>query len=174
MLNIIAFVAQAGAPTAPTAPSGAEVFAALIPAMIMLLVGIGISVLVCYLLYTAQQAIPPQFQRIPPGQVWLLLIPLFNLVWNFFVYLRIPESYQSYFYSMGRTDVGDAGKSLGLWFAICAACTVVPCVGIFAALAALVLLIIFLVKITGLKNQALQMSGGGGTGGFPMHPPPQV
>src|SRR5689334_14549782 len=69
--------------------------------------GLIVTVVVCALLYNAQSAIPPEHRRIEPGMVWLLLIPLFGLIWNFFVFQRIPESYQSYFYSMGRTDVGD-------------------------------------------------------------------
>ena len=71
-------------------------------------------------------------------------------------------------------DVGDAGRGMGLAYAICAACSIVPCVGIFAGLAALVLLIIFLVKIYGLKAQI-----GAPAGGFPVQPnqtppPPQM
>ena len=44
---------------------------------------------------------------------------LFNLVWVFIVFQRVPESYQRYFASVGRNDVGDCGKSIGLWYAIC-------------------------------------------------------
>ena len=88
-----------------------------------------------------------------PGLVWLLMIPLVPLVWNFFVYLRLPESYQSYFASVGRTDVGDCGRGIGQWYAICFLACAVPCVNYVAGPAALVLLIIFLVKVMGLKNQ---------------------
>ncbi len=119
---------------------------------------LGIVVLILYLLYDAQRAIPPEHRHLEPAQVWLLLIPLFNLVWNFFVYQRIADSYRSYFYSRGRFDVGDAGKSTGLWFAICSACSVIPCIGIVAGIAALILLIVFLVRIHGLKGQLAQLA----------------
>ena len=122
------------------------------------LFAIGIQVLILYLLYDAQRAIPPEHRRIEPGQVWLLLIPLFNLVWNFFVFIRIPESYQSYFYSRGRYDVGDGGKSLGMWFSICTACSLIPCLGIIPAFVGLVVLIVFLVKITTLKGRVPQLA----------------
>lgn len=85
--------------------------------------------------------------------VWLLLIPLFNLIWNFFVYQKLPDSYKSYFSSQGRTDVSDCGKGIGLAYAISAAACIVPCLNYLAVPAALVLLIIFLVKAMGLKNQ---------------------
>jgi hypothetical protein len=145
----------------------------LIPILIGVVVGLAISALVCFLIYNAQNALPPQFQRIPAGQVWLLMIPLFNLVWNFFVFPRVADSYRDYFHSAGRPDVGDAGRGIGLGYAICAACSIIPCVGIFAGLAALVLLIIFLVKIYGLKAQIAAPAGG-----FPVQsnqtPPPQM
>lgn len=144
--------------------AGAGMFAAMLT---VILINIGINVLICFLLYNAQKAIPPQFRKIEPGMIWLLLIPLFNLIWNFFVYLRIPESYQEYFRSVGRTDVGDAGRGIGLAFSICAACVIVPCVNIIAGPAALILLIVFLVKIYGLKGQL-----GNPPGGFPMQTPP--
>jgi hypothetical protein len=85
--------------------------------------------------------------------VWLLLIPCFRLVWNFFVYLQLADSYKAYFASVGRTDVGDCGRGIGLWYAICAACGIIPCVNYLALPAGLVLLIIYLVKATDLKGQ---------------------
>jgi hypothetical protein len=132
--------------------------AALVAAMmtvvgIFLLIGLAIAIVVCAILYSAQKRVPVEHRKIEPLMIWLLLIPLFNIVWNFFVYLRIPESYQSYFHSQGRTDVGDCGRGIGLWLSICYLATIIPCVNYIAGPAALVLLIIFLVKITGLKNQ---------------------
>ena len=147
------------------------------------LLALGIAVFVLYLLYDALRAIPPEYRSMEPGQVWLMLIPLFNLVWVFFVTQRIPESYQRFFNSRGRYDVGDAGKSLGLWYAICTVCSIIPCLGFFTALAGLVLLILFLVKITGLKAQVPQLLSMpvlaapnpypyAATGGFPVGAPP--
>lgn len=121
--------------------------------VISLLIGFAISIVIAALLYTIQKRVPAEHQKIDPLMVWLLLIPVFNLIWNFFVFLRIPESYQSHFQAHGRTDVGDCGKSIGLWYAICAVCSIVPCINYLAGPAALVLLIIFLVKLFGLRSQ---------------------
>lgn len=120
---------------------------------VTLIIGFAISILIAAMLYTIQKRVPAEHQKIDPLMVWLLLIPIFNLVWNFFVFQRIPQSYQSYFQAQGRTDVGDCGKMIGLWYAICAAVTIVPCLNYLAAPAALVLLIIFLVKLFGLRGQ---------------------
>jgi hypothetical protein len=129
---------------------------------------LAISAVVCWLTYDALKALPPEFRKMDPPMVWLLMIPLFNLVWNFFVFQRVPESYANYFHSRGRTDVGDAGKTLGLWYAILAACSIIPCVGLFAGLASLVLLVLLLVKLTTLKNQ---IATAGPPGAFPTMPP---
>ena len=104
MLQHLSLLAQAAPtfPTAPTPPPGPppEVMFGIIAVvfLVMLVIWAGI----CYMLYISLQAVPPEHRKMPPGQVWLLLIPLFNLVWNFFVFQRIPESYQSFFHSRGR------------------------------------------------------------------------
>lgn len=118
-----------------------------------LAVSLVISAVISLLVYNAQKAIPAEHRKIEPGLIWLLLIPLFNLVWNFFVFMRVPESYRSYFASIGRANVGETEKKLGLGYSICVVCTFIPCLGFFAGIAALVLLIIFLVKIYGLKRE---------------------
>ena len=84
--------------------------------------------------------------------VWLLLIPMFNLVWNFSVFPKLSASYKAYFDSVGRTDVGNAGSGMALAYCICAACGILPCVGMLAGLAALVLLILYVVEAHRLKN----------------------
>jgi hypothetical protein len=139
----------------------------LIPSLIMLVVMLGIAALICFLLYNLQTAVPHQHRKIEAGLIWLSLIPLFNLIWNFFVFLRVPESYQSAFAERGDPTRGQTERSIGLAYAICAACSIIPCLGLFAALAGLVLLVIFLVKMYNLKS--LLQSGGGG--GFPVQPP---
>ena len=101
----------------------------------------------------ALKAVPSEYRVMKPGQVWLLLIPCFAVIWNFWVFQRVPQSFQKYFASQGRTDLGDCGGQLGLWYAICAVGSVVPCLNYIAAPAGLVLLIIFLVKIVELKKQ---------------------
>src|SRR5947207_2203521 len=133
--------------------TAAVVAAALTFGLILLAVGIAIHIVICALLYGCFTRIPPQFRKMEPGLVWLLLIPLVPLVWNFFVYQRLPESFQAYFGSVGRTDVGDCGRGIGMAYSICYIGALVPCINYVAGPAALVLLIIFLVKVIGLKNQ---------------------
>ena len=120
-------------------------------------IGIAIKAFICYLLFQCLQRIPPAYRRQEPGMVWLLLIPLFGLVWNFFVWPKIAESFKAYFDAQGRTDVGDCGAGLALAVCICAACGVL--IGL-AGLAALVMMIILLVQFMGYKNQILTLPPG--------------
>lgn len=127
--------------------------ALLAAATVWLVISLAIMAVVCFLLYTCFKRIPPQHRKMEPSLVWLLLIPLFNLVWNFFVFLRLPESYNSYFATVGQPNRADTLRTIGLVFAIVAACSIVPCINVLAGPAALVLLIIFLVQAWSLKNE---------------------
>lgn len=119
----------------------------------VLLAMLAINVLICWFVSGVLRRLPAEHQKMPPGQVWLLLIPCFSIVWNFFVFQRVPESFASYFAAQGRTDVGDCGRGIGLAYAICAACSVIPLVSYLAGPATLILLILNLVKLSELKNK---------------------
>jgi hypothetical protein len=125
--------------------------------LLFFLVLLSITIFIIYLLYTFLKALPPEYRLMDPTLVWLLLIPCFNLIWNFFVYPRIAKSYQNFFVAHGRTDVGDCGAGLGIAYAICAVLVSIPCVnyitGIFCGPAMLILLIIYLVRLHGLKRE---------------------
>ncbi len=124
----------------------------LIVALVGLLVGLGISALIAWFLSTCLKRVPPEFRKQEPGMVWLLLIPCFNLVWNFFVHPKLAQSYQAYFASIGRTDVGDCGYGIALAYSIATVCCLVPILNYLAGLATLVLLIVWLIKASELKN----------------------
>jgi type II secretory pathway pseudopilin PulG len=125
-----------------------------------------IPLLVCFLLYNAFRRIPVESRQMDPALVWLLMIPCFSLVWNFFVFTRLPRSLKSHFDSAGRRDVDDCGWSLGLGYSICAAISIIPYLGCLTAIAALVLLVLFLAKVNNLSGQILK-----DTGAFPLPSP---
>jgi hypothetical protein len=83
-----------------------------------------------------------------PGQVWLLLIPLFNLVWHFLVVLALAESLGREFRArMIPIAEPEPGKSIGLAMCVCGACAIIPFLGILLGLVQLVLWIIYWSKI---------------------------
>ena len=129
--------------------------AILIALGITLAISLAINLLVCWLLYRANEALPAQHRKTESWQAFLLLIPLFNLVWNFILLARVSGGFQSYFASKNDTSVGDCGAAIGLWYSISILVCFVPIVSCFAGPAGLVLLILYLVKVTGLRTRVL-------------------
>lgn len=126
-----------------------------------ILIGLGILIAIILIVQNAFKRIPVEHRKQEPGMVWLLLIPCFNIVWNFFVFPKLSQSFKSYFDAKGRTDLGDCGESLGLTYSILAACSIIPYLGMLAGLAGLIVLIIYLVKVNELKNMIPPEEAGG-------------
>lgn len=124
----------------------------------ILFVGVLINVFVCWILSSACSSVPAEHREIEPGLVWLLLIPCFGVLWNFFVFPRISRSFRRGFTALGDESRGDCGEAMGWWIAGCAIGSIIPCVGYIAGLAYLVLLIIYLVKVNGLKDELRRLS----------------
>ena len=116
------------------------------------LVGLLIFIGIILFLQSCYSRIPQEHRKMEPGMVWLLLIPIFQIVWMFFVYIRLAKSFQSAYAAMGRNDQGDCGEKLALMYCIAAVLACIPFVNCLALPAALILLIVVLVKFAGLKN----------------------
>ncbi|HEV2211779.1 MAG TPA: hypothetical protein VGS99_00390 [Gammaproteobacteria bacterium] len=118
--------------------------------------GVGLVFLVIEILYLmtlfgALQAVAPQNRRMEPGFVFLLLIPLFNLFWNFFVVIKMRDSLQAEYTARNLQGQG-FGFGVGLAMSILVLCSIIPLLGILAALAAVVCWIIYWVQIAGYKS----------------------
>ncbi|MBG83240.1 MAG: hypothetical protein CMJ40_01695 [Phycisphaerae bacterium] len=74
-----------------------------------------IAVALIWLTYDAAKAADPDKQTMKPGFVWLCLIPLFNLYWNFVAFPAVSDSLAATARGKGK-DVGDAGRSVGMAF----------------------------------------------------------
>src|SRR5208283_4392276 len=57
---------------------------------------------ICRFLSSCLSCLPEQHRKLEQGRVWLLLIPIFNIVWQFFVLPNIAKSFQDYFAAHGR------------------------------------------------------------------------
>ncbi len=125
--------------------------AGLLVLSVLVVIGLAVAVFVCYQLYLAAARLPDANRKLAPAAVFLLLVPLLNLVWLFFVVLKLSEGYQQYFAGQQRADVGDCGQGLGLGWAIASVCGFVPIVHLFAGVAALVLMVLYLVKMSQLR-----------------------
>lgn len=102
--------------------------------------------------YIVLKRIPEPHRKQKPELSFLLLIPVFSLVWQFFVLPKIAESLQSYFAERADRPAGDMGASLALWCCICSILGFIPILGILAGLASFVLMIIFFAKVFGLTD----------------------
>jgi len=133
--------------------------------VVIVILALAIGVAICYFLMTCFKRIPAEFRKQEPGMVWLLLIPCFNIVWNFFVYPKLADSYQAYFQSVGRTEFGDCGRQTAMIYCILVVASIplsfvlafIPIVGPLAncaiSIATLVFWIMVLVKAASLKGQ---------------------
>ena len=98
------------------------------------------------LAYFALDRIPPEDRKRDPALALLLLIPVFSLIWAFFIYPSISSSLESYFARRGDRSVGDCGRSVAIVFCIC---TLIP----FVHIIGLVCMIIFFVKVFTLTGR---------------------
>jgi len=135
--------------------TGIGAIAALVGVVLLfgLFIGLAVNAVVCWIISSALERIPAEHRKISPGQVWLLMIPCFPIIWNFVVFQRVPASFKSHFASVGRGDVGDCGAAVGLWYSIVTVACYIPLLNYIAGPAALVLLILNLVKFHDLKNR---------------------
>ena len=81
--------------------SNAEVFVTVIAAGLVL-VGLGVGIAFLLELQRAVERCAPANRALSPGQVWLNLIPLFNIVWQFILISRVSETLSREFASRGR------------------------------------------------------------------------
>jgi hypothetical protein len=124
---------------------------------VFFLLKLAIKICVCLFLSSCLARLPEPYRKQKPGMVWLLLIPFFSLVWNFFVDPEIANSFRSYYGARGKNGVDDCGYALALAYCICAvsglALWIVPLLAGAGAVATLVLWILVLVKFSSLKAQ---------------------
>lgn len=115
--------------------------------------GLTIGVFFCLSMSRALKSCANETRFMTPSSVWCLLIPLFSIVWNFFVTSRVSRSLQAEFQRRGIPAMHDCGKGIGLAYSVCSACSVIPFVGFVTAIVALVLWIVYWVKIVDLTRQ---------------------
>lgn len=122
-----------------------------------------VAVLYITSLRKALDACSPQVRTLSPGLVWLLLIPLFNLIWHFVVVLAISKSLHGEFAARNMEEDPAPGRNVGLALCILSLISGIPH-GYFRmpfALAALVCWIIYWVKIAGYSARLRAPMKGG-------------
>ena len=131
-------------------------FAALSAISGIFLVGLLIFLIPAILfLLTLQKAltrVAPERRTMNPPMVWLGLIPLFNVIWNFFMVLALSKSLGAELTARNIPHENEPGKTIGLvWAALGAAC-LVPGLNFLLGIPALIMWIIYWVKIAGFSG----------------------
>jgi len=149
--------------------------AAIVVVALVIVLGLaGLGAAIAFLL-TLQRAVgrcAPRNRLLSPDQVWLNLIPIFGIVWQFMMVGRIADTLRNEFAARGtpRAPVpDDYGRGVGLAMCILGVVSIIPYVGILTGLAGMVCWIVYWVKISGYSRELAQ--GGapaGALGAFPM------
>ena len=118
--------------------------------IIVLLLVLVVAILYLLNLQNLMKSIKEENREVPPGNVWLMLIPLFSIVYAFILYPKISASVKKELESRGME--GDGSKNLGMALAVTGALGVVPVLNTIAGLANFVIFIIWWSKTAGYKN----------------------
>ena len=128
--------------------------------LIVVAVIFGISLIpMIFFLLTLQNtlnAISFENRKMEPGLVWLSLIPIFGLVWQFIVVDRMAGSLKAEFTKREMaTEEARPGNSIGLAYCILFCCSLIPFLGYITSIAGLICWIIYWIKINDYKNRLL-------------------
>ncbi len=122
-------------------------------ALLILCIPIIVGIFYCLILQKALNRCAPQNRAMSPGLVWLFLIPVFNLVWHFFIVINMTKSLHAEFAYRGIQEEPNPGQSIGLVACILHVCSFIPYLGGLAAIGFLVCWIMYWVKIAGFSNK---------------------
>lgn len=119
-------------------------------AFLVIIIIVGIAMLIPYIFFllSLQKSLglTKEIHGISPGLVWLLLIPLFNLGWQFYILSNTTKGIRGML-AKNECDDGSGGWNLGLTGAILACCSIIPFIGPLFSLGWLIVGIIYWVKI---------------------------
>jgi hypothetical protein len=98
-----------------------------------------------------------QTRTMNPGEVWMVFIPLFGLVWHFIMVGRIADSLAVEFRNRRiPVDEDRPGYQTGLWALILSCCAIIPLLGILCVLTGFVFLIMYWVRMSNYKKMLEQ------------------
>jgi len=125
----------------PSVAAGLGIFTIALVVFALMLVPM---IFYCLSLQKALNRCSPECQAMKPGMVWLLFIPLFNIVWQFMVVLNMAKSLAAEFQKRGIAEDPNPGQTLGL----------VMCIGnLICGPVGLVCWIMYWVKIAGYSSK---------------------
>ena len=87
--------------------------------VILWVLWITIPCIIIFLVVRAAKAAAPEHQTMKPGLCWLLLIPIFNIYWNFKALPAVSNSLKATLEDKGQAceEIGNVGRFEGLCLA---------------------------------------------------------
>ena len=131
--------------------AGAGAAGILIVALIVFAVMLLPAIFYLLALQKALNRCSPENRAMAPGMVWLMLIPLFNIVWHFFVVINMAKSLGAEFQKRGIAEEPEPGKKIGMIMCILACCGIIPILGVLCFIGALVCWILYWIKVAGFS-----------------------
>lgn len=117
---------------------------------------LGLAIAYLLTLQNTLKAISPANRQTEPGMVWLMLIPVFNFVWNFILAKKIAFSLEKEFTDLGEKMDGRPLYNLGAFCSVMYIVTLVahyiPMGGVFLVVAGLIVWIMYWKKINEYKK----------------------
>jgi hypothetical protein len=86
-------------------------------------------------------------RTLSPGLVWLLLVPLFNFLWHFYVVLNVSRSIRNEFLKRRVTSPPRSIPLLGLAMCLLSVLAFAPVVGTVAGIGAFICWIVYWAKV---------------------------
>jgi hypothetical protein len=112
---------------------------------LMLFIGVGSLIIYIMYLLTLSRTLElchPQTRKMNPGEVWMIFIPLFGLVWHFIMIGRIADSLAIEFRNRNLPTTEDRpGYQTGMTALILTCCGIIPFLGLIAIIVGLIFLI---------------------------------
>lgn len=101
-------------------------------------------------LLTAFRRCAPENRTQNPEEVWLLLVPFFNIAWHFVTVRRLAESQTKEFEQRGlQPNDLSSTKTIGIVMCALTLCTIIPFLGLLAAPAGFICWILYWIKVSG-------------------------
>ncbi|SFC01535.1 hypothetical protein SAMN05421747_10396 [Parapedobacter composti] len=130
------------------------------PQMIQLAVAVLLVRLVVWAFYanTIRKTlllIAPENRLMTPRMAWLVIIPIFNIYWNFEVASRMADSLTNEFYDRKIAEEENPGRATGRWYAwlfLASNIPLSPFIVFLSALGSLAYFIVYWVKINNFRN----------------------
>lgn len=126
------------------------------PAIALAVLGVMLLPRIFYLvsMHRAVAKCDPSARSIPPGLVWLAMVPLLSMVWDFVVVVTVGRSLGSEYSRRNRPlDYSLPGLGLGISFCVVNLLLWIPFINLIAYPVGIILWLLFWVKIARVSSQ---------------------